>query len=156
MIRLLWESSVLAACVAFGTGRTQAKLFVLGLWTWLGLMVLSTWFVWLTIIAAALAVFLLLLAMEYSLRLYYRINDSIRSKRCHAMTSVSMSGSSNRLRLPCADVQGRIAAPDLDGCDFAAMADGILREASIRKVQDSLPSWLRFPAICSAMPSLVK
>ena len=150
----IWNACVQAASDAFGTSRTMAKLFVIGLFTWMGLMVLETWFIWAGLIATVVAVLGILLVLEYSLRTWYAIRDCFRPRTSTAAVSSPASDAPDRLSVPCADAQGRIERSDLRGQDVSAMADQILRKACVRKVASLRPSWLRFPAISRAMPRL--
>lgn len=151
----IWNACVQAASDAFGTSRTMAKLFVIGLFTWMGLMILETWFIWAGLIATILAILGILLVLEYSLRVWYAVRN--RPQPSIATVPVLSSSApivSDRPSVVCADAQGRIDRPDLSGHDVNAMAEQILRKACMRKVSCPRPSWLRFPAISRAMPRL--
>ena len=150
----IWNACVQAASDAFGTSRTMAKLFVIGLFTWMGLMVLETWFIWAGLIATAITILGTLLVMEYSLRAWYAVRDGFRPRVSTAAVSSPAPAVADRPAAACADAQGRIRKNDLTSQDVDAMAEQILRKACIRKVSFHRPSWLSFPAISRAMPRL--
>jgi len=150
----IWNACVQAASDAFGTSRTMAKLFVIGLFTWMGLMILETWFIWAGLIATVVAVLGVLLVLEYSLRAWYAVRDGFWPRVSAAAVSSPAPAVADRPAAACADAQGRIRKNDLPGQDVNAMAEQILRKACVRKVVCPRPSWLRFPAISRAMPRL--
>jgi len=153
-MRYLWENCVDAACQAFDTSRVKAKLFVIGLFIWMGLIILQTWFIWVGIIATAVSVLAILLILEWSLRVWYWVRDARAARPAATQPSPSEDRVPEMPAIRCADAQGRISEGNLAGHDVCAMADAILRQAAVRKTWSRRPSWLCFPAICLAMPSL--
>jgi len=154
VIRHLWKDCVDAACQVFDTSRAKAKLFVIGLFAWMGLMVLQTWFIWAGLVATFVTVLAILLILEYSLRAWYAVRDGIRPPVSVAPVSSPGPVVPDRPTAACADAQGRIQKDDLRGHNVNTMAERILRKACVRKVARPRPSWLRFPAISRAMPRL--
>jgi hypothetical protein len=132
----------------------MAKLFVIGLFTWMGLMILETWFIWAGLIATLVAVLAVLLVLEYSLRARYAVRDGYRPQATPTAVSSPAPDVPDRPSAQCVDAQGRIERNDLPGQDVNAMAEQILRKACVRKVSFPRPSWLCFPAIGRAMPRL--
>ncbi|MGB2753896.1 MAG: hypothetical protein WBD75_02355 [Phycisphaerae bacterium] len=150
----IWNDCVQAATQAFDISRAKAKLFVIGLLVWMGLMVLQTWFIWVGIIATAVSVLAILLILEWSLRAWYWVRNARAARPAAAQPSPSEDRVPEMPATRCADAQGRVTEGNLAGHDVCAMADAILRQAAVRKTWSRRPSWLRFPAICRAMPSL--
>ena len=153
-MRYLWENCVDAACQAFDISRAKAKLFVIGLFIWMGLIILQTWFIWVGIIATAVSVLAILLVLEWLLRAWYWLRDARPARLAATQPSPSVDRVPEMPATRCADTQGRITEGNLAGHDVCAMADAILRQAAVRKTWSRRPSWLRFPALCRAMPSL--
>jgi len=152
----IWNDCVEAACLAFNVSRAKAKLFVVALFTWVGMMIANTWFIWAGIIVTVLVVLAILMSIEYSLRVWYRLHDG-NCQRSPVVPAPSLECSvPDRLANPCADSQGRIEKNDLRGYDIDAMARQILRGATVRKTWSRRPSWLHFPAIRRAVPTLAR
>ena len=153
----IWNACVQAACDAFDISRTEAKLFVIGLFAWMGLMILETWFIWVGLIVTFVTVLAILLILEYSLRAWYTVRDGFRPRApTTAVSSPDPADVPDRPSKPCADAQGRIEKDNLRGYDVNAMAQQILRKACIRKIWSPRPSRLSFPAISRAMPRLAE
>ena len=150
----IWNACVQAASDAFGTSRTMAKLFIIGLFTWMGMMVLKTWFIWVGLVVTVLAILGILLVLEYSLRAWYAVRDGFRLRAATTAVSSPAPDVPDPPPGPYADAQGRIEKSDLPDLDVNAMAEQILRKACVRKVACPRPSWLRFPAVSGAMPRL--
>jgi len=153
-MRYFWENCIAAACQAFDTSRVKAKLFVIGLFIGMGLIILQTWFIWVGIIATAVSVLAILLILEWSIRAWYWVCDARAPQLATAQPLPSVDRVPEMPATRCADAQGRITEGNLAGHDVCAMADAILRQAAVRKTWSRRPSWLRFPALCRAMPSL--
>lgn len=131
----IWKDCVRAAREAFGAGPVEAQLFVVGLMVWMGMMMLATWFIWIGIIGTILAIFHLLLMTEYTLRLYYRFRGSALTGNSNPLPTSPGTAVPVQWPTPCADAQGRLCSTDLQGMDVAAVAEQILRQATVRKVE---------------------
>jgi len=154
MWRRIWNDCIEAARSAFNLSPAHAKVFVVGLFTCVGMMIASAWFIWVGIIGTILVILAVLFSIEYALRGWYWLhNNDWRREFVPPPVPLKRSAPS-RLRTPCADSQGRIEKNNLRGYAIDAMAAQILGEATVRKTCYSRPSWLHFPAICRAMPTL--
>ena len=154
MWRCIWNDYVEVACSAFNLSPAHAKVLLIALFTCVGVMIASTWFIWVGIIVAVLAALTVLFSIEYALRTWYWLHNNDWQREFVPPPVPLERSAPSRLRTPCADSQGRIEKNDLRGYAIDAMAAQILREATMRKTWYRKPSWLHFPAICRAMPIL--
>ena len=150
----LWRDCDEAPRDTLDTSPSKAKLFLIGLSLWLGLMILKTWFVWAGVLATLLTIYGLLLATEYVLRAWFWLCDHIPPRESVTPRSAETRSAPKLPGTPCADAQGRIEKDDLGGHDVSAMAETILRHAAVRKTCGHWPTCLGFPGICRAIPSL--
>jgi hypothetical protein len=118
----IWSDCVEAVRSAFNFSPAKAKLFVAVLFTWVGTMIASTWFIWAGIIVAILVVLAVLLSIEYSLRTWYWLQDSDWQQRSVPPPAPLERSAPNRLRTPCADSEGRIEKDNLRGYAIDTMA----------------------------------
>lgn len=129
----LRENRVEAACNTSGTSWPKAKLFVRGVFLWLGMKILQTWFAWAGAIADLLVLFGLLLMAKYVLRAWSRLCNHTPTPGPVAPRSAAGRSAPQSPATPCADAQGRLERDDLGGHDVSAMAETILRQAAVRE-----------------------
>jgi hypothetical protein len=119
-------------------------------------MIAQTWFIWVEIIATALTILALLLVAEHSLRTWYWLCDHADPTAPVLFCPPPDRAVPDQLPTRCADAQGCIESENLRGQDVSKIAEKIFRHAVVRKTCDRRPCWLRFPAICRALPRLAQ
>ena len=152
----IWNYCVHAACSAFNVSRVWGTVFVAALFTLVRAMIAATWFVWAGILLVVLTFLVIAIPIEQLLRVRHRLCEGDYPRRC-AVSSMSTERSiPDQLEIRCADSQGRLAKTELGGHDMDTIAVEILRTATIRETWSRRPSWLHFPALCRAIPTLAR
>ncbi len=151
-----WKEYVSSIAELLDAPRALATLISLVSVLMILAMIAQTWFIWAGIVGAALTILTLLLMAEYALRIWYWLYLHIDSPAKLVPSPPQDQPAPDKLTTRCADAQGCIASADLHGHNVGDIAETILRHAVIRNTCDRWPWWLRFPAICRAMPNLAR